>query len=106
MSETSRPSEMCVTGAKLLVFLHIFLLLSLTASRGRWGGSGHSIGVESDTVHKAEWQVQGLLRADTVNSFPLFWGLSVVRVLLTKLTAPLSQEEFILTGLRGVGPDI
>lgn len=27
--------------------------------------------------------MQGLLRADTVNSFPLFWGLRFVKLLLT-----------------------
>lgn len=62
--------------------------------------------VESYTLCKAEWQVQGLLRADTVNSFPLFGGPSFVRMLLTVDVAGESQQSFILTGLRGVNPDI
>lgn len=54
---------MSVTGARLLVFvswgdLHTRLMLKVTHS-----------------VIKTEWQAQELLRADTVNSFPLPGGL-------------------------------
>lgn len=48
------------------------------------------IDVESYTG-KAGWQVQGLLRADSVNSFPLFWGLRFVRMPLAVDIAGESQ---------------
>lgn len=76
---------MFVIGATLLVYPHVFLLLSLTVS---WGVLHTRLMLKvTHTVIKAEWQVQGLLRAYTVNSFPLFWGLRFVKLLLTAETA-------------------
>lgn len=64
---------MSVTGARLLVCRHIFLLLSLTVS---WGDLHTPLMLKvTHSVIKAEWQAQELLRADTVNSFSLPGGL-------------------------------
>jgi len=104
LCETSRPGEMSVIGSRLLVYPHIFLLLSLTVS---WGNLHIRLMLKvTHSVIKAEWQVQGLLRADTVNSFPSFFGLCFVKVLLTAEIAVRASSSSFQQASGGVRSDV